>query len=82
MAFSSGSSARLSTKSNLEAEVTYSGWTYHRILACGCRWSVWAGPDKGLTGDAREFVGRVSDLIDQATTESLGERIQVRGHPY
>jgi len=40
-----------------------------------CR-SVWAGPDGGLTGDAREFVGRLSDLIDQAT-ECLGERVQV-----
>ena len=45
------------TENNLEAEAAYNGRTYDRILAGDYRWSAWAGPDKGLTGDALvEFI--------------------------
>jgi len=55
------------TENNLEAEAAYAsaglvlseaeglstgdGWAYDRILAGDYRWSAWAEPDRGLTGD-------------------------------
>ena len=45
------------TENNLEAEAAYNGRAYDRILAGEYRWSAWAGPDRGLSGDALvEFI--------------------------
>ena len=58
----SGQAAGLSTGNNLEAEATYNGRAYDRILAGDYRRSAWAGPS-GLEAGVGDGGGDADDAV-------------------